>query len=492
MRRGLTGRMVIASGLLAIIVTAAFSVLFLAITTLRETTDRRRETREELIAADRLEKLVIDLETGLRGFVITGEEQFLEPWDAARAAVPERARALERLVADDPIQLARARRIVRAATIYIQQYAMPLVGAVRQNDASVRSVARTEAGKRRVDALRTRFDGFTNSSRALLTAREADADIAARRATIAAAVGVSGSIFLILVFTGYLTRVIVRPLRRAALMSDRLAGGDLTARMRAGGVAEIGALERSCNAMAGSLERSRGEQARLLGELAASRARIVAAADETRRQIERDLHDGTQQRLVSLGLALRAAEANVPPGLVDLRADLLRTASGLSEAVEDLQEISRGIHPAILSRGGLAPALETLAGRAAVPVELEARLHGELPESVEVAAYYVVSEALTNAAKHAQASVVQVEVANDDSVVELAIRDDGVGGAEPARGSGLIGLRDRVEALGGSIEITSTPAFGTSLLARIPTDGTWPDSAQPDTHPPNHPVFRLA
>jgi signal transduction histidine kinase len=286
--------------------------------------------------------------------------------------------------------------------------------------------------------------------------------------------------------------VIVRPLRRAALMSDRLAGGDLTARMRAGGVAEIGALERSCNAMAGSLERSRGEQARLLGELAASRARIVAAADETRRQIERDLHDGTQQRLVSLGLALRAAEANVPPGLVDLRADLLRTASGLSEAVEDLQEISRGIHPAILSRGGLAPALETLAGRAAVPVELEARLHGELPESVEVAAYYVVSEALTNAAKHAQASVVQVEVANDDSVVELAIRDDGVGGAEPARGSGLIGLRDRVEALGGSIEITSTPAFGTSLLARIPTDGTWPDSAQPDTHPPNHPVFRLA
>jgi PAS domain S-box-containing protein len=204
-------------------------------------------------------------------------------------------------------------------------------------------------------------------------------------------------------------------------------------------------------------------------ELAASRARIVAASDETRRRIERDLHDGTQQRLVSLGLALRAAEAKVPTELGEVRAELSRTASGLAEAVEDLQEISRGIHPAILSRGGLAPALETLAGRAAVPVQLETRIHCRLPESVEVAAYYVVSEALTNAAKHAHASAVQVELMTEDSIVELAIRDDGVGGADPAGGSGLVGLRDRVEALGGTLEIASTPGLGTSLLARIPT-----------------------
>ncbi|MEN3311379.1 MAG: hypothetical protein V7645_708 [Actinomycetota bacterium] len=206
-------------------------------------------------------------------------------------------------------------------------------------------------------------------------------------------------------------------------------------------------------------------------ELAASRARIVAASDETRRRIERDLHDGTQQRLVSLGLALRAAEAKVPHELGEVRAELFSAASGLADAVEDLQEISRGIHPAILSRGGLAPALETLAGRAALPVQLETRIHCRLPESVEVAAYYLVSEALTNAVKHAEASAVQVQFRTEDSIVELAIRDDGVGGADPARGSGLVGLRDRVEALGGTLEITSTPGLGTALLARIPTEG---------------------
>jgi signal transduction histidine kinase len=206
-------------------------------------------------------------------------------------------------------------------------------------------------------------------------------------------------------------------------------------------------------------------------ELAASRARVVAASDETRRQIERDLHDGTQQRLVSLGLALRAAEAKVPPELGVLRAELDRTATGLADAVEDLQEISRGIHPAILSRGGLAPALETLAGRSAVAVELKTRIDCILPESVEAAAYYIVSEALTNAAKHARASLVQVELATEDSIVELAVRDDGVGGADPAGGSGLIGLRDRVEALGGTMEIASSAGRGTSLMARIPTEG---------------------
>jgi signal transduction histidine kinase len=205
-------------------------------------------------------------------------------------------------------------------------------------------------------------------------------------------------------------------------------------------------------------------------ELTASRARIVAASDETRRRIERDIHDGTQQRLVSLGLALRAAEAEVPPGLDELRAKLSGTARGLAAAVEDLQEISRGIHPAILSRGGLVPALETLAGRAAVPVHLEVRIDRGLPESVEVAAYYVVSEALTNAAKHANASRVDIEASARDGSLRLSVRDDGVGGAEPARGSGLVGLRDRVEAVGGSIEITSPPSHGTHVVVQLPLE----------------------
>ena len=190
-------------------------------------------------------------------------------------------------------------------------------------------------------------------------------------------------------------------------------------------------------------------------ELAASRARIVATADATRRRIERDLHDGAQQQLVSLALELRAAQAALPSELGEQRAELSRVVEGLTAVLDELREISSGIHPAILSEGGLAPALKTLARRSPIPVQLDVRVEGRLPESVEVAAYYVVSEMLTNAAKHAHASSVQVDVAGADGVLRVSVRDDGVGGADPARGSGLVGLRDRVEALGGTIAVDS-------------------------------------
>ena len=202
--------------------------------------------------------------------------------------------------------------------------------------------------------------------------------------------------------------------------------------------------------------------------LAASRARIVAAADETRRRIERDMHDGIQQQLVSLMLELRMAAATESDRAGEPQAQLARTAQGLAGVVEELREISHGIHPAVLSSGGLGPALRGLARRSAVPVELD--LHaGRLPEHVEVAAYYAVSEALANAAKHARASIVQVELRTHDAMVRVAIRDDGVGGADPARGSGLVGLSDRVEALGGTLKVTSPAGGGTTLLIEIPT-----------------------
>jgi signal transduction histidine kinase len=202
--------------------------------------------------------------------------------------------------------------------------------------------------------------------------------------------------------------------------------------------------------------------------LAASRARIVAAADETRRRIERDLHDGTQQQLVSLILELRAAQTTEPSEAGELQARMER---GLTGALEELREISRGIHPAILSRGGLGRALTALARRSAVPVELDLRAQRRLPEHVEVAAYYVVSEALTNAAKHAHASVVHVALDTHDAILQLTIRDDGVGGADPKQGSGLIGLSDRIEALGGTLQVTSPIGNGTTLLIHIPVDG---------------------
>ena len=208
-----------------------------------------------------------------------------------------------------------------------------------------------------------------------------------------------------------------------------------------------------------------------LAQLTASRARVVATADETRRRIERDLHDGAQQRLVSLRLALRAAQMTVPPQLGELEDELEQVADGLEGVLDELREMARGIHPAILAKVGLAPALKTLARRWTVPVKLDVRAVARLPERVEVAAYYVVSEALTNAAKHAQASLVNVEVETVGGALRVCVRDDGVGGADPIRGSGLVGLKDRVEALGGAITIHSPPGSGTALRVELPLSG---------------------
>jgi PAS domain S-box-containing protein len=209
------------------------------------------------------------------------------------------------------------------------------------------------------------------------------------------------------------------------------------------------------------------EQARL-SEVQASRARIVSAADETRRRIERDLHDGVQQRLVSLSLQVRAAQAMVRPGQSDLRDELSSVADAMVDAVTELRELSHGIHPANLAAGGLESALQGLRRRSAVPVQLQFKAGSRLPQQVEVAAYYVVSEALTNAAKHAAASLVKVELYVEDASVRLTIRDDGVGGADFRHGTGLVGLSDRIETLGGTLTVGSRPGEGTSVRAEIP------------------------
>jgi signal transduction histidine kinase len=203
-------------------------------------------------------------------------------------------------------------------------------------------------------------------------------------------------------------------------------------------------------------------------ELDASRARIVATADATRRRIERDLHDGAQQQLVSLALEVRAAQASVPEEMNQHRDELSHIAEGLTTALDGLRETALGLHPAILAESGLGPALKTLAHRSPIPVELEVRTVGRLSESLEVAAYYVVSETLTNAAKHSRASRVRVEVELRDRALCIAVADDGVGGADATRGSGLLGLRDRVEANGGTISIESREGAGTSLTAVLP------------------------
>jgi signal transduction histidine kinase len=209
--------------------------------------------------------------------------------------------------------------------------------------------------------------------------------------------------------------------------------------------------------------------------LTASRARIVAAADSTRRRIERDLHDGAQQRLVSLTMHLQTTVRDaVPPGAEGLTALLNGVAADLVGVVDELRELARGLHPAALAEGGLRPALKTLARRSAVPVRLEVDVDGRLPEPIELAAYYVVTEALTNTVKHAHATAIDVAAATGEGVLRVRVRDDGRGGADPTGGSGLVGLSDRVEALGGRLTFDSPPGGGTALKVVLPLPGSDP------------------
>lgn len=628
MPRGLTGRIVAAGAILLLLIGGGFAGLFLAIGELRSADVQVTRSATDLRSADRIERLLVDLETGLRGFVLTGEVHFLEPWNEGREAFPREVGALAART-EDPTQAARMRAIAATGAAYIEEYGVPLIDAVRNGDPSARSVTTTELGKRRVDELRSFFDEFIEAERQTYIARQGAADNLAGTATGAATVAMAASVGLITLFIVYLSRTMVRPVTGAARMAGRLAAGDLSTRMPETGTAEIGMLERSFNSLAASLEESNAAQRRLLdqqsalrrvatlvaqgaapvdvfgavvreltehlpsefaflcrhevdgmftsvagwqqdlgatdsgtrspagddsavarawrskattrasdlaarsgpvadqaravgittsvaspvvvagdqwgvlvatrselpmaedaeewmtaftelvataianadarAEVAASRTRIVTASDDARRRIERNLHDGAQQRLVSLGLRLRALESTVPPSQDQVHAEIRHVAGEVTEVIDELREISRGIYPASLSRGGLASAVRTLARRSPLPIELDIRTEARLTDAVQAAGYYVVAEAVTNAAKHASASEVRVTLEDRDAMLRVSVRDDGAGGADPADGSGLMGLRDRVEALGGRLEITSVPGEGTLIVAEIPT-----------------------
>jgi PAS domain S-box-containing protein len=204
-------------------------------------------------------------------------------------------------------------------------------------------------------------------------------------------------------------------------------------------------------------------------QLAASRARIVAAGDQVRRRLARDLHDGVQQHLVALALQARTA-LNEPVDPDEVKATLAAVADGLRASFDEVREIAHGVHPAILSSGGLRAAVAGLARRSPLPVELRGELpgRGAVPEAIELAAYYTAAEALTNAIKHAQASVIEIEAGIVNGCLGLSVRDDGIGGARRGGGLGLIGLADRVEALGGRLEVSSAPGAGTTVCASLP------------------------
>ena len=203
-------------------------------------------------------------------------------------------------------------------------------------------------------------------------------------------------------------------------------------------------------------------------QLTASRARIVQAGDAERQRLERNLHDGAQQRFVSLALGLRLAQSQLTADPA-AAADLLAQASDeLALGLEELRELARGIHPAILTDRGLTPAVEALATRATLPVEINGIPSERLPEPIEAAAFYVVSESLANVAKYASASRANVDLARDNGLLVVEVSDDGVGGADPSKGSGLRGLTDRVEALGGHLHVSSETGLGTTVRAELP------------------------
>jgi signal transduction histidine kinase len=238
-----------------------------------------RHSRAELAEAERLVKLIVDVETGQRGFTITRDERFLAPWAAARRAFLKEAGALASF-ADEPVQARRARRMAQDGTSYIRDYSVPLVNAARRNAPAARSIAVIEEGKRRVDALRAEFDVFTRSERAAVAAFQHRVDTAAYRSLVVAAGGLGLSMVLVALFAGYLARAVILPVRRAAAMAGSLAGGDLAVRMPETGTGEVGELERSFNTMGSSLEASRDELRQLAGEQGALRrvATLVAHA----------------------------------------------------------------------------------------------------------------------------------------------------------------------------------------------------------------------
>ncbi|MFC4530941.1 SpoIIE family protein phosphatase [Sphaerisporangium dianthi] len=242
--------------MLTLLIGLVFGTLIWAVSDMLQATDARRSTRTALVEAGRLEKLILDLETGERGFLITRQERFLQPWEAARVAFPGQARKVVSLT-DTPELRRLALKISDEGSSFIRDYSIPLVGAVRRGDPSAWSVETTAEGKRRIDEVRAQFDRFDNDARSILEARERNAAVRVRWSIAAAAGGLAASALLIAAYTGYLTRAIVRPVHRAAAVASRLADGDLGARMPETGVGEIGDLEVAFNSMGSSLEESR-------------------------------------------------------------------------------------------------------------------------------------------------------------------------------------------------------------------------------------------
>ncbi|MCG8965235.1 CHASE3 domain-containing protein [Streptomyces sp. CL12-4] len=452
-RLGLTSLTVAASGLLALLIGVAFAVLLWAIADANSATSARRASRSALVEAGSVEQLLVDFETGQRGYVITGQRTFLQPWEAACEEFPAEARRFTESATTSG-QGRAAEQITRGIESYMKDYSVPLIEAVRRKDPAASSLAVATEGKELVDALRAQIDRYTKNERKQLAAREDAAEANGRRAVLAAGVGLTASTALVAVFTVLQHRAVVRPVRAAAAAAERFARGDLGVRISPSKVAEIGALGTSFNTMAASLQDSR--------------RRTMESVQAVHQRTARDLHDGAQQRLVSLMIGLRLARELLPE-TETAAADLLdQSIDNAQTAINELRELASGIYPLVLTVKGLVAAVEDLASRCPVPAVVESVGERRISSTVEANAYFVVAEAVTNAVKHAEASRIDISVEFAD-VLRISVADDGVGGVgEAPAGSGMTGLADRVAAFDGTLAIDSPPGGGTTVLVRIP------------------------
>jgi signal transduction histidine kinase len=452
-RLGLTTLTVAASGLLALLIGVAFAVLLWAIADANSSTSARRASRTALVEAGTMERLLLDLETGQRGFVITKHETFLQPWQQARSQLPAAARRFTES-ATSPEQRRTAERTARGVDSFLKDYSVPLVDMVRRGDPAASSLKTTTEGKERVDTLRAQFAQYMADERAQLAARTDAAGTNSHQAVLAAAIGLAASTALVAVFTVLQHRAVVRPVRGAAAAAQELAGGDLSMRVPPSRVAEIGALGSSFNSMAASLQDTR--------------RRIMESTEAVHRRTARDLHDGAQQRLVSLMIGLRLAREMLP-ATETATADLLdQSIDNAQTAINELRELASGIYPLVLTVKGLVAAVQDLASRCPVPTVVESKDERRISSTVESNAYFVVAEAVTNAVKHAEASRIDVSIEFGD-VLRIKVADDGVGGVGKATaGSGMTGLTDRVAAFDGKLAIDSPPGGGTTIQIQIP------------------------
>jgi signal transduction histidine kinase len=452
-RLGLTSLTVAAGGLLASLICVAFSVLLWAIADANNSVSARRASRTALVEAGSMKQLLLDLETGQRGFVITEREPFLQPWRAARAAYPAKARRFTESATSQE-QRRTAEQITRDVDSFLKDYSVPLVQMVRRGDPAASGLEMTAEGKRRVDTLRAEFDQYMTDERAQLAERTDAAGANSHQAVVAATVGLAASTALVTVFTVLQHRAVVRPVRGTAAAAEQLAGGDLGVRVPPSRVAEIGALGTSFNSMAASLQDSR--------------RRIMESTEAVHRRTARDLHDGAQQRLVSLMIGLRLARELVPDTETAATDLLDQSIDNAQTAINELRELASGIYPLVLTVKGLVAAVKDLASRCPVLTVVESKDERRISSTVESNAYFVVAEAVTNAVKHAQASRIDVSIEFGD-VLRIKVADDGIGGVgKSTAGSGMTGLTDRVAAFDGKLTIDSPPGDGTTILIQIP------------------------